>query len=131
MNSGFIILPDTKNGEIRRLPLVGKAYELLKELESRKKNNDDYLFIKYDSTKPVDIQYEWKKALKQAGTKNFRFHDLRHSAASYLAMNGASQFEIAAILGHKSPTMSAKYAHLSPSHTTNVLSSMNKKIFGD
>jgi hypothetical protein len=39
---------------------------------------------------PVNIENHWQKALKTAGIENFRFHDLRHSAASYLAMNGAT-----------------------------------------
>ena len=56
-------------------------------------------------------------------------HDLRHSAASYLAMNGASLAEISEILGHKTLQMVKRYAHLSESHTSNVVASMNEKIF--
>ncbi|MFN0318453.1 MAG: tyrosine-type recombinase/integrase, partial [Burkholderiales bacterium] len=61
---------------------------------------------------------------------NFRWHDLRHSAASYLAMNGASLAEIAEVLGHKTLAMVKRYAHLSQAHTTKVVESMNQKIFG-
>ena len=45
--------------------------------------------------KPIDLRLPWETALKQAKITDFRFHDLRHSAASYLAMNGASLAEIA------------------------------------
>jgi integrase len=62
--------------------------------------------------------------------RNFRFHDLRHSAASYLAMNGASLAEIADILGHKTLQMTKRYAHLSEAHTAGVVARMNKAIFG-
>ena len=62
--------------------------------------------------------------------ENFRFHDLRHSTASYLAMNGASLLEIAEILGHKTLQMVKRYSHLAESHTASVLKSMNMKIFG-
>ena len=69
-------------------------------------------------------------AIKKAELKDFRFHDLRHSAASYLAMNGASLAEIAEVLGHKTLAMVKRYAHLSEAHTAKVVERMNQKIFG-
>ncbi|MEE9147725.1 MAG: tyrosine-type recombinase/integrase, partial [Candidatus Tectomicrobia bacterium] len=59
----------------------------------------------------------------------FRFHDLRHSAASYLAMSGASLVEMAEILGHKTLQMVQRYAHLSEAHTAGVVARMNAAIF--
>ena len=50
----------------------------------------------------TDIRTAWENALKRAEIEDFRFHDLRHSAASYLAMNGASIAEIAEVLGRPS-----------------------------
>ena len=69
--------------------------------------------------------------MQNAEIEDFRFHDLRHSAASYLAMNGASLAEIADVLGHKTLSMVKRYAHLSEAHTHNVVSKMNDRIFGD
>lgn len=63
-------------------------------------------------------------------SRNFRFHDLRQSAASYLAMNGASLAEIAEVLGHKTLQMVKRYSHLSDDHVSSVVESMNAKIFG-
>jgi integrase len=80
---------------------------------------------------PVDIRTAWENALKKAGIEDFRFHDLRHSAASYLAMNGASLAEIAEVLGHKTLQMVKRYAHLSEAHTHSIVSKMNERIFGD
>jgi len=74
-------------------------------------------------------QQSWGKALKESCVQDFKFHDLRHTAASYLAMNGASLAEIAEILGHKTLQMVKRYAHLSEQHTSKVLKSMNAKIF--
>jgi site-specific recombinase XerD len=68
--------------------------------------------------------------LKQAEVVNFRWHDIRHTTASYLAMNGASLAEIAEVLGHKTLAMVKRYAHLSDGHVSNVVASMNAKIFG-
>jgi len=69
-------------------------------------------------------------AVKRAEIANFRFHDCRHSAASYLAMNGASLAEIAEVLGHKTLAMVKRYAHLSEAHTAGVVARMNASIFG-
>ncbi len=68
--------------------------------------------------------------MRDAEIDDFRFHDLRHSTASYLAMNGASLAEIAAVLGHKTLQMVKRYTHLSDQHTAGVVASMNEKIFG-
>jgi len=92
----------------------------------------DYIFPSVNGkNKPKNIETIWRKALKQAKVDNFRFHDLRHSAASYLAMNGASLAEIAEVLGHKTLAMVKRYAHLSEAHTASVVEKMNKKVFGD
>ena len=62
--------------------------------------------------------------------KDFRFHGLRHSAASYLAMNGVSLGEIAEVLGPKTLTMVKRYARLSAQHTVRVVERMNTAICG-
>jgi site-specific recombinase XerD len=57
----------------------------------------------------------------EARIENFHFHDLRHSCASYLAMNGASLLEVADVLGHMSIQMTACYAHLSSGHKAKLV----------
>ena len=79
--------------------------------------------------KPMNLRIPWEAAVKRAGLTDFRFHDLRHSAASYLAMNSASPVEIAAILGHRTLQMVKRYAHVANSHTSSVVRAMNDKIF--
>ena len=69
--------------------------------------------------------------MQKAEIEDFRFHDLRHCAASYLAMNGATLAEIAAVLGHKTLAMVKRYSHISEQHTASVVTRMNEKIFGD
>jgi integrase len=71
------------------------------------------------------VRYAFQQALRAAAIPDFRFHDLRHSAASYLAMNGASLVEIAEVLGHKTLQMVKRYAHLSEAHTAGVVARMN------
>jgi len=55
---------------------------------------------------------------------NFRFHDLRHTAASYLAMSGATLAEIAEVLGHRSLQVTKRYSHFLDSHTAGVVERM-------
>lgn len=137
---GVIVLHETKNGERRVLPLQGFAKELLKAQHKSRILGCEYVFpskkVERDESgkfvyQPIDIRTAWENALKKAGIKDFRFHDLRHSAASYLAMNGATVAEIAAVLGHKTLQMVKRYAHLSEAHTSSVVASMNERIFGD
>ena len=78
----------------------------------------------------MGIREAWEYAVKRAGIADFRFHDLRHTFASYLAMNGAT-LEIAEVLGHKTLAMVKRYAHLSEAHTRGVVERMNRAVFGD
>src|SRR5262245_53923378 len=89
------------------------------------------VFPRNDGQEPLDIRSAWEVARTNAGIENFRFHDLRHTAASYLAMSGASLAEIAEILGHKTLQMVQRYAHLSEAHTAAVVGRMTKAVFGE
>jgi integrase len=130
LNRGYIILHETKNGERRSVPLVGHAKDIITELSKVRQLNTSLVFFSgAKPTAPVFIRTPWGKALKEADIQDFKFHDLRHTAASYLAMNGASLAEISDILGHKTLQMVKRYAHLSEQHTSKVLESMNKAIF--
>ncbi|MEK6746204.1 MAG: site-specific integrase [Pseudomonadota bacterium] len=126
----LITLHETKNGERRSLPIQGYAYKLLSEHMKVRRLDCDYVFPSTKHKQPIDIRTAWENAVKIAELEDFRFHDLRHSAASYLAMNGASLAEIAEVLGHKTLQMVKRYAHLSEAHTSKVVASMNEKIFG-
>lgn len=126
-----ITLYDTKNGEIRAVAVVGKALELLKDHAKVKRIDTPLLFPgKVKRSVPIVLRAPWLEALAEAKIEDFRFHDLRHSCASYLAMNGASLAEIAEVLGHKTLSMVKRYTHLSESHTKGVVARMNESIFG-
>lgn len=126
-----IVLHETKNAERRILPLAHQALEMIRERHADRTLATDLVFPSpYDHKRPWQSQAAWKTAIDKAGIKDFRFHDLRHSAASYLAMNGASLAEIAEVLGHKTLAMVKRYAHLSEAHTAGVVARMNQSIFG-
>lgn len=131
LKDGFIILHKTKNGERRRVPLAGLGLKLLREHAKVRRLDNDFLFYGKNPTKPIDLRKPFETALKKAEINDFKWHDLRHCTASYLAMNGASLAEIAEVLGHKTLQMVKRYAHLSDGHVSSVVESMNSKIFGE
>lgn len=127
---GRILLFETKNDTSRAVPLTGLAFAMLGDLAKVRRIDTDLVFYGEIGNQPVDLTKPWTTALSKAELSNFRFHDLRHSAASYLAMDGATTIEIAAVLGHKTLQMVKRYSHLANSHTSSVVTSMNAKIFG-
>jgi len=112
----------TKNGEPKVLPLTESA---IAELQRFNKQDNSLVFdseVKpgraYCFTKP------WIKALKEAEIVDFTFHSLRHTCASYLAMNGASLLEIADVLGHKQIQMTKRYSHLCVDHKQKLINNV-------
>jgi len=109
----------TKNGQPKVLPLTDSV---IKELELFDSKDSSLIFgsrVKYDA--PYCFTKPWKKALEDAEIKDFRFHDLRHSCASYLAQSGASLLEIADVLGHKQISVTKRYAHLCIEHKSSLI----------
>ncbi|MDT8421750.1 MAG: site-specific integrase [Desulfuromonadales bacterium] len=130
LNRSWLVLHETKNNERRGVPIVGLSHRVLSELSKVRRIDSPLVFPGSDPQKPIKIRKAFESALTGAGIEDFRFHDLRHTAASYLAMNGATLAEIAEVLGHKTLQMVKRYAHLSESHTSSVVEKMNNKIFG-
>lgn len=111
------MLGDTKNGDARVLPLSGEAIGLLQECAKVRSLKDDRLFppsAASEKAAHLNLRMPFADALKAAEITDFRWHDLRHTTASYLAMAGTSPLEIAKVLGHRTMAMVARYSHLSP-----------------
>lgn len=126
---GIATFRDTKNGETRSSSLSEFVIECLRQECQKRIVLSSYVFPNLDGTGPANIQSAWRSVIKKAHLPGVRFHDLRHTAASYLAMGGASTLEIAAVLGHKTLAMVKRYSHLSISSTASALERMNNEIF--
>jgi integrase len=117
---------ESKNGDPRVLPLVGKALDALRELRLQNSARSEWVFPQ-PSGFPApyeNFDVHWYAALKASSIEDFRFHDLRHTTASYLAQQGASLLEIADALGHRTLAMVKRYSHLTQSHKVNVIRRM-------
>jgi len=127
------VLHDTKNRERRTLTLVSQVVVELKKLQKVRRIDTDLIFTHPTTGKPNPFYFDkaWREARQKAKLQDFRFHDLRHSCASYLAMNGATTPEIAAVLGHKTLAMVKRYSHLSEEHVKGVVERTAKKVLGD
>jgi len=127
------ILHDTKNRERRTLTLVPPVVKEFKKLKKVRRIDTDLIFTHPATGKPNPFYFDkaWREARDRAELKDFRFHDLRHSCASYLAMNGATTAEIAAVLGHKTLAMVQRYAHLSDEHVRGIVERTARKVLGD
>jgi integrase len=130
LQEGYLILHHTKNGDRRRVPVSGRALELLVNHSKVRRIDTDLLFPSdRNPQKPIDLRKPWTTVINETGINDFHWHDLRHCFASYLAMNGASLAAIADLLGHKTLEMVKRYAHLSDGYVSTVSASMNAKIF--
>lgn len=120
------IIERTKNGDPRRLPLVGKALEAVRRLKIMNDGRSRFLFpAPRDPGRPYEaFDAHWYAALAAGGIADFRFHDLRHTCASYLAGQGASLLEIADVLGHRTMAMVKRYSHLAQGHKAGVIRRM-------
>lgn len=130
IRQGRLTFHQTKNGERRSVPLVGRALEVTRE-HARVRRLDCDLVFPGAKGGPLEIGKAYSEAVERAGITDFRFHDLRHTAASMLAESGATLAEIAEVLGHKTLQMVKRYAHLTEGHTRGVLERMNTAAFGD
>jgi integrase len=106
-----ILLPQTKNGEGRIVYLNRIACDALDSLPGGKPT--EFVFPVQQST-PEAVSMAFARACRLVGIEDFRLHDLRHTAASWLRMQGADIHTVALLLGHKDLRMAARYQHLSP-----------------
>jgi integrase len=108
-----IVLDRTKSGMPRRVPLSDKAMSVIKDLLARRRLPDSpYLFAKADGTRFVDMKNGFDAARKRAGLRNVRWHDLRHTFASWFVQAGGDLYHLSRILGHASVQMTTRYSHL-------------------
>ena len=99
-----LLIPITKNGHPRTIPLSPKARAILRDLPQ----TDVHIF-------PISgnaVRLAWVRLKRRVGITDLRFHDLRHEAISRFFEMGLSVPEVALISGHRDPRMLFRYTHL-------------------
>lgn len=116
LTRGLIYVTNTKSGKDRVIPLNQAARSAL---ESVKRMGPRVFDVDW-------IKMAWTAALNDAEISDFRFHDLRHTAATRLADAGTDAFTIAAILGHSTIQMSARYTHATDERKRRAVENMSR-----
>ena len=121
----------TKNQQPRYVPLVGPAQAVIKAHQKRDPTGKGWVFKGARDNAPADLDAPWRAVRAAAGLtgeKHCRFHDLRHTTASYLTMNGATLAEVAEALGHRTLVMAKRYSHQSPEHVRSTFERIADKL---
>jgi len=124
---GSIVIHKTRNRERRAVPIMPAVLALLGKHSQVRHLQTDLVFAAAGKTRAIRSERAFRNAVRDARLGNFRFHDLRHTAASYLAMNGATTADIATLLGYKTLAMVKRYAHVSDQHTGAVIERITNK----
>ncbi|MEM7101245.1 MAG: site-specific integrase [Pseudomonadota bacterium] len=127
---GTALLSKTKSGRKRSIPLRGEALAAILSYHACANTSGRvYLFSNRNKNSAFDYRRSWDKARREASLLDVHFHDLRHLAASELAMSGASAREIQFLLGHASAQMTARYSHLLNNHHVPLGDRLNERFF--
>src|SRR5205807_1617588 len=121
--SGFILVRDSKNGESRHVPMDATLAALFRAYPHRL--GTDLVFSSSSGGHIVDVRTGFQNACKRAGLTDLHFHDLRHTFASQFVMAGGDLYILKEIFGHKSITMTQRYAHLSPAYKAKATDHLN------
>lgn len=120
---------NSKSKRTRAVPLNDSALEVLTQLTTRARY--EHVFINFQTELPyTTISKVWGRLRTKAGLPHLRIHDLRHQFASFLVNSGQTLFMVQQILGHSSPSVTQRYAHLSTKSLQEAANSASVMING-
>lgn len=122
-----VLLPQTKNGEGRIVYLNKMAVAALESVLPE--GTPQPTARPFGEFTGAHVSMTFSRICARLGIHDFRFHDLRHTAASWLRMQGADIHTVALLLGHKDLRMAARYQHLSPTFLSEAVSRLDG-VFG-
>jgi integrase len=113
---GILMVMKSKNGTRRSIPLNARVYELLAAKQTATGASKGPVF-RTPLGNDLQVRFlvrEFCEARDRAGIPDFRFHDMRHTFATRLVQRGVDLYKVQRLLGHKTGTMTQRYAHHSP-----------------
>ncbi|MNN23105.1 Tyrosine recombinase XerD [compost metagenome] len=102
-----------KSDQTRHIPLNEEAFGIIKAWKGQSSGHS-IIFPSRTGGIMDNVKKSWDRVLKTAEITSFRWHDLRHTFASKLAMQSVALNTIRDLLGHADLKMTLRYAHLSP-----------------
>jgi integrase len=107
----WVAANEYKNGKAHAIPLNAAAIDVL-----LRRRADHLVYVFTYGGRPVDqvSTKAWRSALQRAGIEDFRWHDLRHTFATWHREVGTPTFELQRLGGWKTQSMVERYAHISP-----------------
>jgi integrase len=115
-----LYLRETKNGNLRVLPLSEAALSVLNSLPMG--GSSDAVFADVD---PARLSVYTRRVFARLGITDASFHTLRHTSASWLVQQGVDLYAVGQLLGHKTPRMTQRYAHLSPEYMAGAVGKLD------
>ncbi len=125
MDTRVVLLKRTKNGKTRPAFINDLAMQVLESTGIRERKHRKDRGRLFPGITPEQLSMRFIRACRDAGVEDFSFHDLRHTYASHLRMNGADLHDIQKLLGHSDPRMTNRYAHLSNAHLDTTAQRLN------
>ncbi len=137
--NGVITIPRSKHGEKRHIPMNPRVRALLRQQDSRLKSEWVYpgppAATKHGLGAGVETGYltfsslrkAFERALQEAEIDDFHWHDLRHTFASRLVMQGTDLRTVQELMGHRTILMTQRYSHLAPSHLQAAVDALCKR----
>lgn len=116
----------SKSKRLKVIPLNDSALEVLRAVQPEVM--DGRVFVNADGSTIKSVQRIWESIRKSAGIPFFRLHDARHQMASWMINSGRTLYEVQQVLGHSSPMVTQRYAHLSVSTLLDAVGSADKHI---
>jgi integrase len=110
LRNSVLLLPDTKNGSPRPVPLSNVAKVIIGKVLVDMSDSGDGLLFSGVTSNALDLAFT--RALRRSGLKDFRFHDLRHEATSRFHEKGLNPIEVMSVTGHKSMSSMLRYSHV-------------------
>jgi integrase len=122
-----VLASNAKNKDLKCVPMSDDLYEMFQRLKSeRNRKPEDVVFISRYGKPWKSWRTAFENARERAALTDFRFHDLRHCFASWLAMNGTTKKGMMELLGHRDPKMTDRYTHLSDDYRRQAVQSLPK-----
>jgi integrase len=121
-----ITVHHTKNNEPKVIPMNQTLREELQRLPRHL--HSAYVFCNVQGQPYDEVKRSFKTACRKAGIEDFRFHDLRHTFASYLVMNNVNLKAVQHLLGHKDIRMTLRYSHLSREHLQAAVGTLDRSF---